>query len=997
MPTQANDQTSSTPRLLDEAIAAYLEAAAAGQEPDRAQWLDRYAEVAKELTAFFADHDRLQRIAAPLRSSAASGGSRGDTERPTLPFDPMTGMDVAFAPHRFGDYELVAEIAHGGMGVVYEARHMPLNRTVALKMILSGRLASSAEVQRFRSEATAAAELDHPHIVPIYEVGDCQGQYYFTMKLIRGSSLAQKADAFISRPRDASGLLVTIARAVHHAHQHGILHRDLKPANILLDSDGQPHVTDFGLAMRFTNEADITQSGAMTGTPSYMAPEQAMPQKSKLSTATDVYGLGGILYALLTGDPPFRGVTPLATVLDVVDKPPRSPRALNPCVPADLETICLKCLEKAPSARYASAEALADDLERFLNGEPTLARPLPAWRRALKWARRRPKTAAALVVAAVNLALLLAGGWLYSASLKSKLDLEEQYSREMKAAHERSTEDFQAAREAVDRILGRLTQDELAHLPNIEEVRQQVLHDALALYQRLLKQRGTDPAARYETARAARRVADIHCLLGQHEQAFELYPEAVCLEEALVSEFPDEPTYRQELALSEAHFGQALRTTGKLEPAEKSYRRAVELGEQLAASSASSAPGRLELATALDSLGTLLHDTSRPEQAEKAFARASALCKDLLARSPEEATYQREMATIQANLGRLQRKLGQPAAAMTSFNQAVELCRALLDKNPQLPQYRLELAHNLARRGSMFWVLRRSDESERDLQEAQALCRALVRDFPAVPAYRSELTHTMVQLALRALNLPGQGKEDKDKNRKVAVGYFREVLAIRHGLVDMYPRVWPYQQELALVCNQCGQVLRELDQRAEAEDLHRQALDISMNLVRIAPNVSDHRHGLGVAQFNLAKQRIEEGQLDAARVLADEAVVNLVAALEPNCRQPTYRHSLNHALGVLADVCFRQRDYEAVAKAVTDALQRDMLADTTAVHTRCARWLTRCATMAAVDKRLTPTQRSVLIGPYLERAEAEAGRAVAPREREPAAEQEPDDVTAQGP
>jgi tetratricopeptide (TPR) repeat protein len=977
MPTQANDQTGSTPHLLDEAIAAYLEAAAAGQEPDRAQWLERYPELAKELTAFFADHDRLQRIAAPLRSSTGSVSARGDTERPTLPFDPMTGADLSFTPQRFGDYDLLTEIAHGGMGIVYEARHIPLNRIVALKMILSGRLASPAEVQRFRSEATAAAELDHPHIVPIYEVGECQGQCYFTMKLIRGSSLARKPDEYMSRPREAVRLLVTIARAVHHAHQHGILHRDLKPANILLDADGQPHVTDFGLAMRFTNEADITQSGALTGTPSYMAPEQAMPQKSKLSTATDVYGLGGILYALLTGGPPFRSVTPLATVLEVVDKPPISPRSLNSRVPVDLETICLKCLEKEPSARYSSAEALADDLERFFNGEPTLARPLPAWRRTLKWARRHPWASAAVALLTINLALLGVGGWVTSASLKKQLDLEEQYGRDMKAAHDRSAEDFQAAREAVDHILSRLTQDELAHLPNIEEVRQQVLNDALGLYQRLLKQRGTDPAARYETARAARRVADIRCLLGQHDEALELYPEAVRLEEALVVEFPDEPAYRQELALSEAHFGLALRETGKLQQAEKSYRRAVELGEQLAGDSASTPTCRLELATVLDSLGTVLHDTSRPDEAEGAFARASELCESLMAGYPQEAAYRRQMATIQANLGRLLRKLGQQAPALAAFNQAVDLRRALLDKNPQLPQYRLELANNLARRGSLFWVTHRFDESERDLQEGLTLCRGLVRDFPAVPSYRAGLSHLLAQ---RALN------ENKDKNRKVTAAYFREVLGIRRWLVDMYPRVYPYRQELALVCNQLGQVLRELGERAEAEDLHREALDMCMNLVRIAPNVPDYRHGLGVAQFNLAKQRVDDGDLEAARLLADQAVVNLTGSLEPNSREPTYRHSLNLALGVLADVCFRQKDYTAVANAVTNAIERDMLADTAAVHIRCARWLTRCATMAAADTRLAPTQRSQLIGPYLEQAEIETKRAAERRARDLAVE-----------
>ncbi len=279
-----------------------------------------------------------------------------------------------FVGQRFGQYEILSEIAKGGMGVVYRARQIALGRVVALKMILAGRLANSEDVARFRAEAEAAAKLQHPNIVAVHDVNHHDGQHFFTMEFIDGQSL----DARISEgplPCKAAARYVRIlARAVHYAHKNGILHRDLKPTNILIDADDEPHITDFGLAKRLGPDSGQTRTGAVLGTPSYMSPEQAQGRTTELGPTTDVYSLGAVLYELITGAPPFRGETPLDTVMHVIDHEPAPPALLNPKVDHDLQTICLKCLEKDPSLRYASAEELGDDLQRYLNGDSITAR-----------------------------------------------------------------------------------------------------------------------------------------------------------------------------------------------------------------------------------------------------------------------------------------------------------------------------------------------------------------------------------------------------------------------------------------------------------------------------------------------------------------------------------------------------------------------------------------------------------------------------------------------
>jgi len=389
-----------TDEKLGDAIAAYLRLAEAGHPPDRTEFLARYPDLGAELESFFANDDDVDRLTQPLRDLAHSGS------------DSWQGRTL-------GDYEILGEVGRGGMGVVYRANHRGLGRTVALKMIRAGRLATREDVERFRIEAKAAASLNHPHIVPIYDFEEHDGHQFFTMQLVQGRTLDRHDCDFSSDPREAARLLALVARAVHHAHQRRIIHRDLKPANILIDDAGEPHITDFGLAAHAeggerpeTADIDSPLDEGILGTIPYIAPERLSGKVQPVTTSVDIWSLGVILYELLTGEQPFRGKSEFQTLDKILKQAPAPPRTLNRRISRDLEAICLKSLEKEPERRYGSALGLARDLERWLQREPIEARPVHRVVRAWSWCRRNPAGAglimgACVVLAGVAMALML--------------------------------------------------------------------------------------------------------------------------------------------------------------------------------------------------------------------------------------------------------------------------------------------------------------------------------------------------------------------------------------------------------------------------------------------------------------------------------------------------------------------------------------------------------------------------------------------------------------
>jgi serine/threonine-protein kinase len=883
---------------LDDVILAYVEAVEAGQPADRTAWLTRYPHLADELGHFFADQDQFSSLVAPICVNTPppqrGSGAVALEVRPPL----ASGCLI-------GDYELLDDLACGGMGVVYKARHQKLGRVVALKMIRAAALAQAEDVARFRLEAEAVAALDHPNIVPIYDVGEHDGRPYFTMKLIDGGSLAAALGAarWSAAPRAAAQLVATVARAVHYAHERGILHRDLKPANILLDRQGEPHVSDFGLATRLPSATTpapahtLTQKGIAVGTPGYMAPEQANGPKAGVTVAADVYSLGAVLYELLTGRPPFQADTPLETLVQVLERPPARPRSLAPAVPRDLETICLKCLEKDPARRYASAEALADDLQRFLDGEPIQARPAGTPERVWRWCRRSP----AVATLAAALAVAVTGGlvavtFLWQRAEGRRLQAEEQRQlaeaalrsareeRERAEAHRLEAEEgFRQAHQVVERFCMRLSEERLSHVPGLQPVRRDMLAAGLKYYQDFVAKRSDDPDLKADLAKAHFRVAFLTNLVGSKRDALDSYAQALKTYEELSAADPDNCCYREQIAMTCINMGGVLEATNERKAALDTYERARDLLEGLDRASPGSPKVLANLGILYNNLGNVNRVLNHLDESQNAYEKALAVQERLSRNDPRDPVPLRELAVVYVNVAILYSTRGDKDEALRWHEKARDLQEKLFHDHPSDTKVQHDLALTCRRIGDRLVRDGRSEEGMRSLEKGHGLIEKLAAANGSVTEYQWELA-----LSHRSLGHAEKAAKDKVK----AAASYRAAIDLLRKVRRQDSSAVTYSRDLAATLFDLALLLSDESQKwDEAIRSYAQSADLYRELARSGSD-ADALADLAAACTNLGLLRRDARRTEGALAAFTEArdAREILVRLRPN--EPRYRNDL---------------------------------------------------------------------------------------------------------
>ncbi len=757
------------------------------------------------------------------------------------PFEPPGGVRLAALPTAelpcIPGYEVQGELGRGGVGVVYRARHLRLDRTVALKMLLAGPYARPQERERFLREAQALAALGHPNIVQVHEFGELGGLPYFAIEYVEGGSLAQKLAGTPLPPREAAELSATLAGAVEAAHRSGIAHRDLKPANVLLAADGTPKVTDFGLARRLEAGAGLTRTGCPVGTPSYMAPEQARGETHAIGPAVDVYALGAILYELLTGRPPFRAETPSATVHQVIYQDPAPPSRLNARVPRDLETICLKCLEKDPRRRYPTARALADDLRAWLEGRPMAARRVGAAERAWLWCRRKPAIAA--MAAAVALAVVggTAATIAVQAAANRRLDRK---NAELKDANSRVEARYELAVEAIQTFHTGVSKDFLLKQEQFQELRDQLLKSAADFYGKLsaLLERETDAASRRALLASNYELAELTGGVGRKEDALAAHRAVLAAREALAAELGADAAATVDVGRSLAAVAYLLEATGKTDEAEAAFRRAESL---LAGPAGSDPAARAVLAKCRARLGYLL-DTTGALDAARAAHEAALADRRALAARPDDIKAAVELADSLDLFGHFQVKIGRTAEALASFGEGRAVMERAAAAEPRVASHRDLLAHLMTHVGLLLSRTGNPSGAEAEHRRALAIREKLADDHPAVTDFRSRLADSHHNLGL-LLSRTGRPTE--------AEAEYRRALAIYGKLADDHPAVTDFRNRLAGSHYNLGLLLLATGRLAEAEAEYRKAQAILERLADDHPAVTDFRSRLADSHSNL--------------------------------------------------------------------------------------------------------------------------------------------------
>ena len=869
---------SSPDEQLAKVLDGYLSALESGAPLDVERLAADYPHLAADIRAFAESLDVLHHATQNFR-----GDQPGETGAPAT-------------AKRLGDFEIGPEIGRGGMGVVYEARQISLDRKVALKVLPFAAVWDQKQIARFRNEAQAAAQLHHPNIVPVFAVGEERGVHFYAMQYIAGQSLEEAIRELrkeaenhgpTSKPGRQSGetmlaatterapqptstfsqqysgnrtayfravaqLGVQAAEALHHAHEYGVVHRDIKPSNLLVDCHGKLWITDFGLA-RVQSSPGVTVTGDVVGTLRYMSPEQAAGQSALVDTRTDIYGLGATLHELLTLRAAFPGEDRRQVLRAIEAEEPAAPRSLNAEIPVDLETIVLQAMAKLRDARYGTALALAEDLNRFLEGKPTLARRPTLVDRTAKWFRRHRLVAAGAALVLVLLTAISLTAALLLAREKAEKEAALVQSEQHLAQSQRH---FEQARQVVDRF-GIQLADQLQGTPGTERLRQQLLMETLNYYQWFLDQVGADAQLEDQLAMTHLKAGVVTAKLGANKKAIDEYRTAQELLEKLIADKPDDPELQSQLALSRNNVALLLAEEGQTEEAMAEYDKAISAQQHLVATHPDDESFASHLAESHVNRGTLLGQLGQTDAAVQSLAHAVTILHEASA-APDNPQQARNLAIAYNNLSFIQRPLDAGQAERSAL-RAVEILEPFAEAADASEDCRADLALCYCNLAAIQGEDGRTDEAIRSYQRAVALRESLVRKSPGIVRYRSELAASLNNLALlkiRAGDIAAAAEAFRYANRLFA------------ALLADYPEQPAYASGWAALLNNQALALANIERYDDAIEAYRQAVAVQEKVVAELGHSPALRLALSRMYYNYSQALQAVGRFDEAADVA---------------------------------------------------------------------------------------------------------------------------------